>query len=46
MTVEPATSGLTVLAVECFIIYAGTRAHYFGKYRDDIERVLASVRLQ
>jgi hypothetical protein len=28
------------------IIYAGARAHYFPKYRDDVDRVLASVRLQ
>lgn len=28
------------------VIYSGTRAHYFPKYRDDIERVLRSVQLQ
>lgn len=27
------------------IIYAGTRAHYFPKYRDTAERVLASIQL-
>lgn len=28
------------------LIYSGTRAHYFPKYRDTVERVLASVQLQ
>jgi hypothetical protein len=45
LEIQALVAGAVVKGRLHLIIYAGTRAHYFPKYRDDAERVIASVRL-
>ena len=46
LEIQALVAGAVVKGKLHLIIYSGTRAHYFPKYRDDVERVLASIRLQ
>ena len=46
LEMQALVAGAVVKGKLHLIIYSGTRAHYFPKYRDDVERVLDSIRLQ
>ena len=45
LEMQASAAGAVVKGKLQMIIYSGARAHYFPKYRDDIERVFGSVKL-